>query len=104
MSKADFSISQVLAIFIGVICLSVVAYLIFYYFRKSPLNCTQCTAELAAWCVECYKMCGSVNWNGEENAMGNELGECVTKCDLLNAARNYCDSTSFEFCRAYIPL
>jgi len=103
MSKADISISHVMAIFIGVIVLSVAVYLIFYHFRKNPLNCTQCTAELAAWCVECYKICGRSNW-GADNVMSTELGECVTRCDLLSAATSSCDVNSFEFCKAYIPL
>ncbi len=104
MSKADTSTTYIVAFILGIIVLAIAAYLMYKYVTKSQLNCSQCSAELTAWCVKCYKIYGKTLWGGETSLMDTKLSECVVKCNLLSGPLNSCDNTAFDLCKSYIPL
>lgn len=102
MSKADVSIPYLVAWILGIICLAIAAYLIYRYITKSPLDCSQCSAELTAWCGKCYKICGRANWDGSPNPMDEELKECMSRCNLGPQYDSCTSDGAFNLCRAYI--
>ena len=90
---------------LGLITLGIAVYFIYMHITGSSFECSQCSAELTAWCARCYRICGGAetNWNGAENFMHEKLKECMNKCDL-GSERNSCDGSAFEFCKGYIGI
>jgi len=101
MRKGDVAISYVFAILLAVITIAVIIYLLYYYLIHSPVDCDKCSADLAAWCGQCYGIYGGSNWAGS-NPMSDKLKKCAAKCDLPISSG--CDTTAFYFCKPYLPF
>lgn len=101
MRKGDVAISYILAIFLAVIAIAAIIYLLSYYLRHSPIDCDKCSADLAAWCAECYGIYGGGDWKGD-NPMSSKLKECAAECNLLTSSG--CDTTAKYFCKPYLPF
>lgn len=105
MDKSSISISYLVAWILAIICIAIAAYFIYRYISRSPLDCSQCGAELTAWCGKCYKLCGPdmAGWGGTPNKMDDELRECINRCHL-RSVYSECNTDAYEDCRAYIGI
>ncbi len=105
MGKSSVSIPYLVAWILGIICLAVALYLLYRYTTKSGLDCSQCSAEVTAWCGKCYKICGPAEkgWNNAPNSMDEKLKECISRCNL-GPERTNCNVDAFKYCKAYIGI
>jgi len=101
MGNGDVAISYIVAIFLAVIAIAAIIYLLSYYLIHSPIECDRCSADLAAWCGECYGIYGGSNWGGS-NPMSAKLKECAAKCDLPTTSG--CNDYALNFCKPYLPI
>ena len=101
MRKGDVAISYIVAIFLAVIAIAAIIYLLSYYLWHSPIDCDKCSADIAAWCAECYSIYGGGSWGGS-NPMSDKLKECAAECDLPTSSG--CDTTAKYFCKPYLPF
>jgi len=101
MRKGDVAISYIVAIFLAVITIAAIIYLLSYYLKHSPIDCHRCSADLAAWCSECYGIYGGGGWAGS-NPMSDKLKKCVVECSLPTSSG--CDTTAKNFCKPYLPI
>jgi len=102
MKKGDLPISTLVAILIGIIVLTIVIYLMFFYSKKSSLYCRLCSSKFANWCQRCATT--KDNWNRptwpNDVEMEKDLNDCMQEC--LRITPNICNSLRDE-CKAYLP-
>ena len=103
MKKGDISTGTLITIILGVILVIVFIYLVFFYPKKSKLNCGLCKSEFTHWCSECATAESPWITDVEKN---KELIECIDDCIApFGISYIYESCTNLkDKCKAYIPV